>query len=148
MYRVSILVGGLAILVGVAAFPRSPAQVVNHQGQAVSVWISSPTAEVTPGSEVWIDVTVTNISAETIFCPDHRLNVWDSEGRPAPLTKGEQERIQRGPAPLSRNYHALLGPGGSSESDADLSKVYDLARPGTYTIQATAFYGKELIKSN
>jgi hypothetical protein len=147
MCRAPILAVGFMILVVVPAPLVSGPRTAGERNSQVSVWISSPAAEVRPGSEVWIDVTVTNVSEHTVPCPYYRVYAWDSEGKPAPLTKQEQERLKQGP-PVGGNRASFLGPGDKQESDADLRMVYDLTRPGRYTVQATAFYGKELVKSN
>jgi hypothetical protein len=65
---------------------------------------------------------------------DYELYVRDANGREAPLTKWGND-LRTGPVHGSGN-DLTLAPGEKHTAKEDLSSVYEISMPGTYTVQA------------
>jgi hypothetical protein len=96
------------------------------------------------GSPVEIKLSLTNNSASDLDAsanisdltgvdPNFVLDVSDAAGNPVSKRPYEHPELATGHAILSR----IVKPGKTLEETADLSRVYDLSRPGDYDIQAS-----------
>jgi hypothetical protein len=82
---------------------------------------------------IWYDVvTVSDYGAEV----DYELIVVDSSGKEAPRTaRGDQ--LFRGEYVLLRTAVIYLEPGKEIRAEIDVTKIYQVAQPGTYYMWAT-----------
>lgn len=136
-----------------------------------SLTISTPTTTVKSGSEVRINITMSNTSNQKILLFrakgddsgefNNDLQILDDKANSAPVTeyrrrlKGEPGRPgpHGEPAPplLSSDIGCSLEPGKSMEEVIVANKLYDLSQPGKYSIQVSRFdlaYSKTWVKSN
>ncbi len=117
--------------------------------------ISAADRTVKTGSPVWVDATVKNISDKVLpFGKEsptksdqggrtYKVDVVDESGTRRPETLfyrrilghlTPEERAHYEPGPRSA-FHLLLGPGETTTDRVDVGRLYDLGRPGKYTIQ-------------
>lgn len=120
------------------------------------------------GSPLRVRIAVTNTSDHDIVIgPPVQISVLDSEAKPVPETpygmKVHGTEPRPAPPPEVGPPQGVPGPGGgglgplpmrpgetSRGSSGDLSREYDLSKPGTYTIQAREadFYSGSVVESN
>jgi len=142
----------LLIVCGLAA----GAQVAPPAQVPISLTISTPSSQVKAASELRLDIVLTNSSDEpvglTTWPEDFRVDVLDSKGR---VVGKAQEPGESRPNPKAANFPAqgssqglTLAPHMVLRLRDDLSKEFDLSKPGKYTVQATRMYGKVPVKSN
>jgi hypothetical protein len=144
-----------------------------EQAQSVqplfSLTIAAEEPSVKAGSPVWVDATVENKSDRDISVyrentPDqggwtYKVDVWDEKGAMAAETRFG--RMIQGHIPaeeLAREPYVIVGSGGymplypgkTLTDRVNLSKLYDLGRPGRYTVQFQEFHeqSKLFVKSN
>ena len=95
-------------------------------------------------SEMILEIKMTNISKADIsygvICgwpmwPMFRIDLRDAAGSPVPQTPAGQ-RISRGPSVVTCAVGFPLAPGKTLSPQLILNRVYDLSRPGEYTVQA------------
>ena len=123
-----------------------------------SIMIAAAHTEMKSGSEVRVNVTVTNISNRDIgiemtspFC-DYVVEVRDSAGRLAPDT--EQKRVQYCGADRTtgRHFVAQLKPNESVRDSIPVSALSDMSQPGEYSVQVMRKTPKDMggvvVKSN
>jgi hypothetical protein len=127
------------------------AQVAPHPQVPILVTISVPSPEVKAGSELKLDVVMTNTSNELVLLSmypwDFRIDVRDSAGIAVGETKDANDSAARGLG--SGSYQATaLPPHKVVRWKETLDKKLDLSKPGKYTIQVTRMYGKTEVKSN
>ena len=138
------------------AVPFAVGQVMPPTQVPISLTINAPSSEVKAGSEFKLDVVMTNTSDEqvglTTWPDDFRVDVLDSEGRVVGKAREPGESTTN---PKARNVlrkssspGLTLSPHGVFRLQEDLSKEFDLSKPGKYTVQATRMYGKTAVKSN
>ena len=110
------------------------------QTYPVTVSITTPEKAVKSGSEIRVNITVTNNSDETVRTPKvlgldrqggqpesaNGIDVTDSKGQPLRRLPGHQSW-------LSQALKALK-PGDSDEDFLILTKLFDLSKPGQYTV--------------
>jgi hypothetical protein len=128
--------------------------------------ISLRDENVKPGSEIMVNVELTNTSASEIALvriytgpPPYTVYVFDREGKEAPsapfgsaLRKGETAMRQNGKV---RNFGAASGgpvriaPGKTAKDGVTIERMFEFA-PGTYTVRLERVdpYTKLLVKSN
>jgi len=134
----------------------------------LSLTLSPSVDKIRAGSSVDVTVTLRNIS-------DHAVSVWrenaedqgghvyrvdvkDERGSPAPDTKVgrgfkglDDPQLESSDTPLvSSGGWQLLKPGESQVDKVNVSRLYDLSRPGRYSIFLRRFdeQSKSFIKSN
>jgi len=110
------------------------------------------------GADVWIKVTLTNtskeelddsgnISGRTGLDPNFQYEVRDEKGGLVPKRRFDHPEIDTG-SPTNRT----LQPGETITQDQRVSALYDLSRPGKYTIHVSmpipGTLGKSNVKSN
>ncbi len=112
------------------------------------------------GSEVTLDVAVTNITDQKIYiAPRTGTSGWeiqDSDGRP--VKKMEAVKSEKKPEPdgassavhsTAGSYSAFeIGPRQTLHFQEVVTNEFDLTRPGKYTIRAAHEFGNFLVKSN
>jgi len=142
----------VALLAAAGAAPRQ-----QEEPQAVSpafcVGISAAQDVVRSGSAVAVRSVVTNISDQKMWVvslgEDVEYHVWDSRGFPV---RRANPRVERAKLQLQVDKHGqhvivpynttlrgvwfAVQPGQTVEDDLAISELYDLTRPGKYTIRA------------
>jgi hypothetical protein len=144
IYVISILLAVLLVLSpGVA---QSPSPVV-------SITISMKDTNIKAGSKIWVDVVTANQSDHAVgpgFYPgplegwdfSTRIELLDSRGKPVPLKPPDQSSCNGDPkcTVVYRSGGSFVpvtvDPGASFKDGFLISTLYDLSKPGTYTIQA------------
>ncbi len=144
--RWTVTLAAVAVLV-LPVLAQSGPEARGEDKVPFSIAISMPATELRSGSQVWVDVTLTNTADQILMVPRIQLVVRDMQGRPAKLTREAEAEESQGPAPGSQRG-TFIDPGKSVESDEVISKSYDLSRPGEYVVQAVASYGGLKAKSN
>ncbi len=106
------------------------------------------------GSPVQVEIVTTNTANQEIAVPrwfsDLNIIVLDNAGRRPLTSKGEDRLAGRGMIVGSDRFF-LLGEGQSDKVTLTVnSELYDLSKPGTYTIQVKSHddYTKTMVKSN
>jgi hypothetical protein len=131
-----ILLGLLMLGVTGVAYSQTP-----HQ--PFSITVSTAKAEVRSGDPVYLNVVMTNTSDHDVDCTiyasnaldrNYRYYILDEDGQPAP-------KIRRRYPEIGETFSlrpCILKPGETSlPSGGMISILYDLRRPGKYTIQAS-----------
>lgn len=122
------------------------AQTAVTRGSSISLEISMPTTTVTFGSAIDVKTTLTNVSTHnveyviTTASPLFETYVYDLTGNVAPET--DLGRRRHGWLPKHQlksgaivSASQVLAPQKSIELLQDLSKEYDLQRPGRYKVR-------------
>jgi len=133
-----------------AAFGRSPRP-------TLSLTVSLPRSIVKSGSDIEVDVTTKNISHGGITVgqivgtseANYEIEVTDGEGKPVVPT--HYERMLRGELPSTDHHSTIIGslkPGGTMQEHFYASQLFELDKPGQYTIQVstTLYVGKTAVK--
>jgi hypothetical protein len=130
------------------------------QKPSFSITINAPEEVVNAGSNVALEVVMTNISNQDIAAGEllggaelnYDIDVFDGNGKPAPETS--IGRKLHGKDPNSHGLHGSimshsLKPGETQKARTFLNKIYDL-QPGNYTAQAQRRdpVSKTIVKSN
>jgi hypothetical protein len=132
-----------------------------------SLALNATRKEVKIGSPISLDLIMTNTSGQDLYFSVRRLEakglnyvpvtvrqmdvqLYDSEGLPVPLTLyGKTVRGKCGECGGSGTLGGLR-PGESLHEEADLSKEFELTKPGKYTVHAERVddQNKVLVKSD
>jgi hypothetical protein len=133
-----------------AAFGRTPRP-------SFSLTVSLPHSVVKSGSDMEVDVTMTNISHKDIEVSkvvgtaeaNYEIEVTDSEGKPAAPTR--YERMLRGEPPATDHHSVIISslkPGQTMQEFFYANQLFDMDKPGKYTIQVstTVYVGKTAVK--
>jgi hypothetical protein len=125
------------------------------QESQISLTLTGPRAPVKVGSELWIKMVLKNGSNQSVAVTNHEpegpgqsgpyVEVRDSQGMPAPQTEYYHSR-QNGQDGSFFTDTVRLGE--SRQSSLLISRLYDMSRPGEYTIQVYRTFGKDTIRSN
>lgn len=124
-----------------------------------SLTISTPRATVKNGSEVRLKIVLKNISdvripvlkavgdAQGEF--NYDVDIRDGQGKLLPDTK-YGKAIKNGEGHVFSEFKSVLEPGESAEDEIVLTRLYDLSRLGTHTIQVQRWDvgSKTKVKSN
>lgn len=117
--------------------------------QLFSLALSAPKEPIKAGANLDLLVTVTNTSARKIAfivspgpLPEdgwqYEITVRDSLGRPAPPSAYVRNLDKRLPLyPGGSTVGRTLAPGESFVDEVDVTMLYDLSRPGKYTISVS-----------
>jgi len=136
-----------AVLAGCLAMAQSSPPPV------VSIALIMKDTSIKAGSKVWVDVVTANQSDHAVgpgFYPgplegedfSTRIELLDSQGKPVPIKPPDQSGCKGDPncKVVYRSYGSFVAvtvdPGASFKSGFLISTLYDLSKPGTYTIQA------------
>ncbi len=127
-----------------------PIRLQRHRFQSISTLAQDA---VKAGAEVRLDIVLTNVSAEKIVIaecvePNYQIEVYDNEGKPLPRLRDcvpKQDPDHPGPgdvttpsAPICLQQNQILKPLRAQEvleEQTVVNTLYDLSRPGKYTIQ-------------
>jgi len=120
--------------------------------QPFSLSILGPQGPLKHGSLVELTVTLTNRSVGEIVIRDrnrscdYELEVRESSGQPAPGTsyKRALKCSNKFAVTAGKNSIRNLRPGESYSDSMIVNQLYDLSRPGKYTIQASRAIPQEL----
>jgi len=133
-----------AIIALTAAVTLSEAQTAPEK-PTFSITISTPKAEVAFGADVWITMTMTNISEQTIDCSSwagsdsvnysYKYEVRDEQGDMPEKFVLSHSHPEIGPSGSS--IPCKLEPEKSTKWETWLNRVYLFNRPGKYTIQVS-----------
>jgi hypothetical protein len=152
---INALVSAIALLVS-AAFPSQ------QEHRFFSVTIGTQHEVVKSGEDFHLLITITNTSDREIKFAEvpgdppaaefqSSIEVRDNKGRSATETEYARS-LKKNPRPRGSRVTWVLRPGESLEEDAALTRLFDLRRPGTYTISAyrktPEHLGMGTVKSN
>lgn len=157
--RALLDVGILSALLGLAGIVV--AQVPNT-APPFSLTISSPQSSFKIGSDVTLELKMTNTSNRNISfgagwgMPVVDIEIHDVDGKQTPETPYGLRLHRKDPRFALQDSvtgpvtHPTLRPGESNDSIGSLNKIYDLSKPGEYTIQVQRMDpdSKILVKSN
>ena len=138
----------------VAAF--ATAQATQSAQVPFSLAVSTSTPTIKMGSELKLDVAVTNTSDKRVSLWSHPgklapgLDVRNSKGKPANEVKAKSEPPKGGVVyPPGGSYPSLdIDPGKTVHFEEIVTRKFDLTKPGTYTVQAMQEFDNKLLKSN
>lgn len=141
---------GVVFVLADAAFGRSPRP-------SFSLTVSLPRSTVKSGSDMEVDVTTKNISHKDIEVgkvvgtaeANYEIEVTDSRGKPAVPTR--YERMLRGGPPATDHHSSMIGslsPGQTMQEHFYANQLFELDKPGKYTIQVstTVYVGKTAVE--
>jgi hypothetical protein len=118
---------------------RATASPIVHVGQSATMAVSIvlPKEQVPAGQPILAQLTVKNLASQTISFPHDRVHV-EIKGGEAP-TKLRQRQLTQTLRPgepqlRSGGFEPEIEPGNSSLREYDLSQLYDLSKPGTYSV--------------
>ena len=131
----------LAFILAISVAVLDSAQVANTQQPWIKIAISTSQSVVKSGSAVVIKITKTNTTDHNLFYgvgvgSFTDLDVRNSEGKFVPETPYGQKIHDKGHWSGGSVFSVPLEPGKARKEEVELSKEYDLSRPGEYTIQA------------
>jgi hypothetical protein len=123
-----------------------------------SIMIAAAHTEMKSGSEVKVNVTVTNISNRDIgikmtspLC-DYVVEVRDSAARLAPDTEQKRAQYCGADRTTGRDFVAQLKPNESVRDSIPVSALSDMSQPGEYSVQVMRKTPKDMggvvVKSN
>lgn len=148
----------VAITLLMTAFPYRAAQNESKPPAEISVTLLLEAATVKVGSAVSIRTVLSNNSnqifdASACYCGPAGLDSlfrWEvrEHGRQAPKKTYPHPELATGQPILDR----LVRPGGELSGSQDVSRLYDMTKPGVYKIQVTVELPKQMgggvVKSN
>jgi hypothetical protein len=116
--------------------------------QLFSLTLHTIDTPVRAGSDFNLTVTVTNISENNLSfgiapgaAPDqtmsYNIEVRDAQGREAPPTTFFRNLREHPTLPSGSIFGYTLSPGKSYEEKLAITRLYDLAKPGRYSIQVS-----------
>ena len=147
-----LLVIGIALTLGNSASPQPP-------NATFSITVTTEKPDVKAGSDIYLRIKMTNTSNHDVDCTRVASNgsdraylydVRDANG--TPLEKAVRKHPEIGETFSS--WPCVLKPGESTSEDENfLSPVYDMTRPGKYSVQVSRYISggrKEdgLVRSN
>lgn len=149
----------LHFIVWAALFSTVCAMPAQCQQRPLSIAISTPQSALKVGSEVRIEVTLTNTSNRRVLiqernpATDYQIDVRDERGTAVPETDFGRKLKEPPVIPMnSRNFGMYLRPNESTKENIALSDLYDLSHPGQYTIQVSRAVSNKpkdgVVKSN
>jgi hypothetical protein len=114
-----------------------------HAGSAakpsttIALIIALPEEHILIGQIPWVHLTVKNLTNEDISYPEDRVQVMGEKGEPPTTLRQRQLTNRRQPSEpsiLGGGFEPTIEPGGSFTRRYDLSQLYDLSKPGKYTV--------------
>jgi hypothetical protein len=130
----------------------------NAADQPFTISISVPTPDVKTGSDIWLNVTLTNhsptdlnesgsISSMTGLDPNLIFYVRDTRGNLIAKRRFEHAELATG-APVNR----VLKPGETLTEQQNIAHVFDLTHPRTYVVQVSREFSagdqRMIVRSN
>jgi hypothetical protein len=150
--RIGMVITILAVLVAV----KGIAIAQRDTDSPFSFVISAP-SEVKSGFGVTVGIKFTNTSNKVVFLEGMEAPyvaiIRDAHGNPSSDTeKGRKvkDKQRKTFSPLNRGsgFMASLQPGESITQELIVSDLYDMSRPGKYSIQLQRFWNDRLVPSN
>ncbi len=149
----------LHFIMWAALFSTMCATPAQSQQRPLSIAISTPQSALKAGSEVRIEVTLTNTSNRRVLiqernpATDYEIDVRDQRGTAVPETDLGRKLKEPPVIPMnSRNFEMYLRPNESAKENIALSDLYDMSHPGQYTIQVSRAVSNKpkdgVVKSN
>ena len=144
----SLILTTVVSILGFTALAVQGARATGAVKAAFSLIISAPQSSVKSGAPVWIEVTMANNSNHRIAVTRepsedldqggwvYEVDVHGDKGGAPPQTEYARNIINGG---LRSTGLIPLYPGKTIIDRVNVSKLYDLSRPGTYTIQVQEF---------
>jgi hypothetical protein len=148
----------LAVVNRAAAQTQQPSHQTANPSQAAkapfSISISTPASVVTAGSDVIVNIALTNTSDREIILQntmvsrnaaefDYWIDVRDEKGKAAPQTKYgiklKGDGVHPPAATASNSIDLPFKPGETVRPRIVVNKLFDLSQPGAYTIQVSRF---------
>lgn len=133
-----ILALGITLALGSSAWAQPP-------NAPFSIKLSTVKPEVKAGSDIYLRIQMTNTSNHDVDCTRvasngsdraYTYDVFDANGNP--LEKRTRKHPEIGETFSS--WPCVLKPGEStSEDDSLLSSLYDMTRPGKYSVQVSRY---------
>jgi hypothetical protein len=109
---------------------------------AITLSIAVSKDHIPVGQTPWVTLTVKNLTDEEIAFPPDRVHVESENGEPPTTMRQRQltNRRQPGePSILSGGFEPSIPPEASFTRKYDLSRLYDLSKPGKYTVYIEVF---------
>lgn len=129
-------------LVRATLFAMVCAMPAQCQQRPLSIAISAPQSSLKVGSDVRLEVTLTNTSNRRMLikernpATDYEIDIRDERGTAVPGSDFGRKLKEPPVIPMnSRNLGIYLRPNESTKESITLSELYDLSRPGKYLIQ-------------
>jgi hypothetical protein len=143
MKRIRRQIANILLFALFAAFPTSA------NTPLFSVTLDAPKASLKSGAKLILRVTVTNTSDHNIpfkRTPNpisneefrYQIEIRDADGQPAPPSA--RVRALQGQIRMTEDWHNhayWLKPGESYSDDLEITKFYDLDKPGIYTVSVS-----------
>jgi peptidyl-Lys metalloendopeptidase len=122
-----------------AAVALSLTAVAAHAQSSIAVALSSESANLSGTDDVTVNVTLTNLTAETVYVPKWYVPLaGTAAGVFTVLRDGEEVpylgAIVKRRAPTAKDF-VRIAPRASLELKVELSSLYDLSTTGVYTVQ-------------
>jgi len=151
------IVFGLLWLLSTVAV-RDPASAQSSQ-PPFSISITAEKPEIKAGSDVYIKIQMTNTANHAVDCTRAPSNGSDRayQYEVREIGGAPPSKVARPHPEIGETFHSwpcVLNPGESTTMDDSLiSKLYDLSRPGKYSIRASRFISGDrkengVVKSN
>jgi hypothetical protein len=153
--------GWLPIILAVAAFAGQSSPQRQKVPPTFSINISTSQPSVKVGSEVVVDINLTNKTGRIVWIywpnneearPDEYIpTVLDEGSKRPPLTSTGRNLIDHDPGITIGNVdipNRDVGDGEIIKQKIVITKFYDLSKPGKYTIQLSRGEGETAVKSN
>jgi hypothetical protein len=110
--------------------------------RGLNIEISVPDDIVRPQSNVLLEIKLTNVGRVETFLPSGSPDIWsyevdlrDARGTPVPRTSEWIRAISERPTNVTLNASLSLAAGASLTKTVILDKLFDLRKPGQYTIR-------------
>jgi hypothetical protein len=110
----------------------------------LKIEIKVPDDIVHPQSNVLLEIKLTNVSHETIWLPSGSRDFWsyefelkDAQGNLVPRTAEWMRALSQRPAVVTLNVSTPLDAGASLTTTVILEKLFDLNKPGEYTLRVS-----------
>jgi len=103
----------------------------------IGLSIVLPKEQIPVGQKTWVFLTVKNLSSDVISYPQDRVYVEGEEGEPPTTLRQRQlthKRRAGEPSILGGGFEPNIEPKESFTRKYDLSELYDLSKPGKYTV--------------
>lgn len=148
---------GMSILLLLALFGLTDFSSAQNTQQPFALTIRTAQSVVKTGSEIRVEVTLTNTSGRDIALTksvgddaaefNYVIDMHDGHGKPLAETEHHRRVKAEDSLPITHSNQILtLKPGESLKENAILNNLYDISRPGKYVILAQRDVPQELGK--
>lgn len=148
MRKLSRLLAAAAVLLAVSSCTAQSTSNVQAVKPSLLIELSAPKDGIKTGLPVRLEVMLTNTTREYILLTGERgpngveyrgleIDVRDASGKILPKAEAKPQRIEE--LPLNPFFAVPLEPGKSLKYEIDLTRKYDLRRPGKYNVQVSRY---------